>query len=118
VPRRRFHVGQVAHDLFVVANREELVAAILFLPLRAAAGNELHRAVAEAMNLVSPLALERSGTNHEHALDIRLLREELRDADSLYGLAEPHVVRQDRAPRADREGDAVELIGKELGLKQ
>ena len=84
----------------------------------AAAADQLHGPVAEAVDFVAPLRFERRRADDQHLPDVGLAGQELRDADALDGLAQAHVVGQHRPAGAGGEGDAVELIGQERNLEQ
>ena len=85
---------------------------------RRPAADELHVAVAEAVDLAAPLRLERRRADDQHLLDLGLARQELGRPDPLDRLAEPHVVGQDRPAGAGGEGDAVELVRQQRDLEQ
>ena len=70
------------------------------------------------MDFVAPLRFERRRADDQHLLDVGLAGQELRGADALDGLAQPHVVGQHRPAGAGGEGDAVELIGQQRNLQQ
>ena len=106
----------VSQHLFVIADCEEAVVAVLTASLGNGAGDELHGAVAEAVNFVPPLRLERRRTDDEHLADAGFSRQQLGDADTLYRLAKPHVVGQDGPAGADGKRDAVELIRQQWHL--
>jgi hypothetical protein len=83
-----------------------------------AAADDLTVACRETVNFTAPLRLHGGGTHNEHPLDADFTRQQLREADPLDGLAEPHVVGQDGAAGAGREGNAVELIRQERHLEE
>jgi hypothetical protein len=74
--------------------------------------------VREALDLAAPLGLQRGGAHDENARNARHPAQQLRNADALDRLAEAHVVGQDRAARAHREGDPIQLVGKQLTCDQ
>ena len=70
------------------------------------------------MDLAPPLRLERRRANDQHLANVGLSGQHLGDADALDRFAQPHVVGQYGPAGTDGEGDAVQLIGKQLGLEQ
>ncbi len=118
IPWRPLDVEDVLQNLLVVADREELVARVALRAVLRRAEHDPGAASRETPDLAAPLRLERRRANDEHLVDVRLPRQELRYPDSLDRLAEPHVVRQDRAPGADGEGDPVELVRQKRHREQ
>ena len=108
----------VAQHLLVVADGEEAVVVVLRGPVRGAADHQLAVAVAEPLDFVSPLRLERRRADDQHLTDVGLARQQLGNADPLDRLAQPHVVGQDRPPGSDGERDAVQLVRQQFGLQQ
>ena len=84
----------------------------------AAAADELHVAIAEAVNFAAPLRFERRRADDQHLLDLGFAGQKLRRADALDRLAQAHVVGQHRPAGTGGEGDAVELIGQQRDLEQ
>ena len=118
VPADPLDGQDVAQHLFVVADGEEAVVVVLPGPLGGAAGDQLHAAVAKAVDLVAPLRFHRGGADHQHAADAGLAGQDLGRAHALDRLAQAHVVGQDRAADPRGKGDPFELIGEQLDLQQ
>ena len=83
-----------------------------------AAEHDLTVTFRKTQDLAAPLGFDRRGADDEDLADARFPREQLGNADGLNGLAEPHVIGEDRAPGSRREGDAVQLVRQELDFQQ
>ena len=68
--QRAVDVGGVDDDLLVVHHGEELGAGVLREPRVTRAGDQQRGGTAEAGDLFLPLALQRSGTHHQHARNV------------------------------------------------
>ena len=112
--RALLDVEDVLEHLLVVADREEGVARVRLSrgPSRTRARARTLRSEKRWISL-RHCDLSDAGQTTSTLRMFDLAREELRDADALDCLAEPHVVGEDRAAGADGERDAVELIGQE-----
>jgi hypothetical protein len=70
----------------------------------------------KALDLPRPLQLQRCRADHQHALDTVVAVQPVGCRDGLQRLAQAHVVRQQGATATGEKGDALGLIGIELGL--
>ena len=111
-------VQDVFEDLLVVAYREERIPRVGARAVAGRSSDDAGAAPREPLYLAPPLRLQRRRTHDEHLANAGFAREELGDADPLDGLAEPHLVRQDRAAGAGCERDSVELVGQQRLLEE
>ena len=109
---------QITQDLLVVADCKKTVVAVLGRPLLGAAQHELAAATAEAFDFNAPLGFQRRRADHQYLGDRGMTRQQFGNADALDGFSQPHVIGQDRPPDADGKGDAIQLVGEQLGLQQ
>ncbi len=118
VPGHAFDRENVAEHLLVVAHGKKATVGISRLTLRRRAADKLHIAIAKAMNLGPPLALERRGTHDQHLTHTGLAGQQLGHAHALNRFSETHVVGQDRPSGAGGKCHAIELIGQERRLQE
>jgi len=97
--------------LFVVTDREEGVARIHGYSIARRSLDDLGASAREPLDLDLPLRLERRRADDKNLANLDF-------ADTLDGLAEAHLVREDRAPGTGRERDAVELERQQRLLQQ
>jgi hypothetical protein len=109
---------EVAAQGFVVGDLAEVVLRVARLADRAQAADDRRLALAEAGDLAFPLVLERSRADHQHALGSEVARENLHRRDGLHGLAEAHLVADQRASGTRGEEGAFALVGIERDLEQ
>ena len=109
---------RVTGQRFVVGDLAEGVFAVLQLALRAQAVNHLHFAFGEAREFVLPLMLERRRAYHQDALNTEVAREQLGRGDGLDGLAQAHLVADQRAAGARGEQRAFGLVRVELDFQE
>ncbi len=118
VPVAALDFEVVAEDLFVVADGEKFWAVVLGSALGDGAADELYAAVTEFGDFIAPLGFEGGWADDEDAADASVAGEELGDADALDGFAEAHFIGENGAAFSGGEGDAVHLIGQELGVQE
>ncbi len=118
VPLHLLNRLQVAHHLFVIADREKTPVVILFKSLLGRSHDQLRIAIAETADFAEPLRFERSRTDHQHTSHPCHACQQLGHADPLDRLAQSHIVGQHGAPRTDSERDAIQLVGQQRFLEQ
>src|SRR6185312_2758718 len=91
---------EVGLELLVIRDLAEIVQAIVVLTLRPTTGDHSCRDLAlptgETRDLALPLVFERGRTNHQHFRDAEMPSQDFRRSDRLYGLAQPHIVADQR----------------------
>ena len=103
----------VGEHLLVVDDVEEDGLAVGGEALRARAEHRFRRALGEAGDLLLPLGLERGRADHQHARDVLALGQQLAGRDRLHGLAEAHLVGEQRALAEGQVQHALALIGQQ-----
>ena len=113
---------EIGLELLVVRDLAEIVQGVVLLPLRPAAVDDARRIFAlsprEARDLALPLVFERGRADHQHFRDAKMPRQYFRRGDRLYGLAQSHVVADQRPAGPHREQRALGLIGIERHLQK
>ena len=96
-----------------------LVLIILRLALECVALNDMHRpeATGETLYLAFPLILERGGAHHKHLRYISRLHQHLGSANGLHGLAQTHLVGNERASGGGGKAYAFSLVGIEARVQ-
>ena len=100
----------VGQNLLVVAEREEGSTSVCCAPREEIAEYHARGQLGETGDLLFPLRLQRHGRHHEHALDAAQLAQQGAGGDRLHGLAEAHVVGEQRALPKRQVQHAVDLI--------
>jgi hypothetical protein len=83
-------------------------------PCRTHAEHRARRTVGKARNLLFPLRLERGGADHQDAGDALVARQQIAGRDGLYGLAEAHLVGEERALSERKMQHAFALIRQQF----
>ncbi|MFT4247148.1 MAG: hypothetical protein QM581_03790 [Pseudomonas sp.] len=112
------HQVQVAAQLLVVGDQAERIAFQQRAPRLAAALDHLRLAPGETRDLALPLILERGRADHQHPAHAEMAGQDLGRGDRLDGLAQAHVVADQRAPGSHREQRALGLVGVERHFDQ
>src|SRR3989442_1566866 len=105
------HDVHVAEELFVVGHEEPAAARVeRGAALGGIAVDHGGRRVGEQLPLAEPLGLERGGDDQQAAADAPRVPERVAGGDRLRGLAEAHVVGEEKPPTGKEPLDAVTLI--------
>ena len=109
-------------ELLVVRDLAEILQRVVLLPLRPAATNHARGiftfSPGEARNLALPLVFERGRADHQHFRDTKMPCQYFGRRNGLYGLAQPHIVADQRPAGPHREQSALGLIGIERHLQE
>ena len=111
-------VPRVAEHLLVVHDGEECGLAVGGKARRPGPEHGARRAVGEARDLLLPFRLERGRAHHQHTLDALAAGQELAGGDRLDGLAEAHLVGQQRPLAECKMQHAFALIGQQRVAQQ
>ena len=117
-PQRAVDVGGVDDDLLVVDHGEEAGLRVLREPCRPAAGDQQRGGAAEPRDLLLPFAFERRRAHHQHTGDPVQPAQQFGGGDRLDGLAEAHVVGQQRALAEGEVEHALALIRQQRMVQE
>ena len=106
---------QIAQDEFVVDDVEGGVAPVLDTPFRRRPLDDLRVQPGEPLDLPRPLVLERGRADDQHPPHPLVLAQPGGRTDGLQGLAQAHVIGQQRPAGTGEKGHALDLVGIEGG---